>query len=638
MSGDKIVNEPLLGRESAQPHPSTGYAFYVLFVLFCVYLMNQIDRLVFPFIIADIREDFTVTDGQYGLLVGFGFGIFFVIVGLFVGPLADNFSRRNILVAGLVFWSAMTFFSGLAKSYIHLLLARLGLGIGTAACNPPAFSILSDYFPPEKRTLANSIYTMGIYIGGGASSILAGQIAAQRGTAHAFSWRSLLKIFGYIGFAIGALAILTVREPRRGTFAKPSADKKDKEARKFTVRETIRYIMATETCWKYFIAAGIRTMGGNAFGGFVPGYLRTSFPDNIPKLLTSYGLITCIFGATASFGGGAIARRWQAKNTRAGALIGAIGAIASLPFVFGIMFATKIAGVGDSGLALALSCLALEYLTAEVWGGPASAIVSSVLPAGMQGTGFSVYFSISAIIGGAGPQILGLLLQAYASAAGISDVKTYITAFFIVATYVLGALGFILATRNLKKDAALKEEVEVTGVVPELPPLRVLAFKLGAGLLTALTITLVVLSLVLTPPTATASVLSFTSKLPPTNPGGGFATLPFNATLGEPFSPAPALHLLTKAGAVVATGSDSSLVVTATLDTVSAQSWLLEDATATAKAGVATFDGLRIVRANATAAVSSAWSDIFIQFHASHSSQKKHGDISVAVMSVTLSD
>jgi MFS family permease len=453
--------------------------------------MNQIDRLVLPYVQTDMNKTIHFTPAQYALLVGYGFTIFFVVVGIFAGPLADRMNRKVLLMSALVFWSAMMVATGYSTEYWHLLVSRLGLGIGTAACNPAAFSILSDYFPPEKRTVANSVYTMGIYFGGGAGSILAG-IIAQPG--HKLKWELLFQVFGFLGFGIAVVGFLTVREPRRGTFS--AAATTAKPSRKFTPRETIRYLMAAKTPWLYFTAAGVRTMGGGAFGGFVPGFLRSSFTDNVPKLLFSYGAITLVCGAAASFGGGAIARRWQATNKRAGALIGAIGAVTSLPFVLGIMYSTDLIAKESSALVFALCCLGLEYLTAEVWGGPASAVVSNILPAGMQGTGFSIYFAVSSLIGGAGPSILGLFLTHVVKDTGVGSTRTLITALVIVATYFLSAVGFVAGTANLQEDIDLKEHVEATGQIPEVSRKRFLAF-LAAGLVLAyITIVLIVLSLI----------------------------------------------------------------------------------------------------------------------------------------------
>eukprot|EP00161_Ancyromonas_sigmoides_P004886 TRINITY_DN1514_c0_g1_i2.p1 TRINITY_DN1514_c0_g1~~TRINITY_DN1514_c0_g1_i2.p1 ORF type:complete len:405 (-),score=94.76 TRINITY_DN1514_c0_g1_i2:543-1757(-) len=362
----------LVNADKSAPPKTSMYAFYVLAVLTVTYFTNQLDRLILPFIKTNMQEDIKFTNGQYGLLFGYGFSIIFVIVGLFAGPLADKYNRKIILFAGLITWSAATFATGYAKHFWELLVLRIMLGVGQSLCNPPAFSILSDYFAPERRPVANSVYTMGIYFGGGAASVLGGTLADSN-----FGWRETLRLLGYIGFGIAVLGLATVSEPIRGRF-KPKNDENgpenddllsknddllgenddftskngngprinreepvSNEARVFTPLETVKYLMALGTPWKFFVSAGIRTMGGYSFGGFVPSYMKQSFPDNVPKLLVMYGIVTLVFGAAASFGGGALSKRFGAKNKKAPAYIGAIGAIVSLPFVFMIMFATK---------------------------------------------------------------------------------------------------------------------------------------------------------------------------------------------------------------------------------------------------------------------------------------------------------
>lgn len=497
---DGADNLPLLSTNDAPEREKGGglYPYWVLFVLTGIYFTNQIDRLVLPFVVSDVRKDISFSDGQYSLLIGYGFSIIFVLVGLLIGPLVDRYNRTVILLVGVIFWSTMTLTTGFAKKYVHLLVTRIGLGIGTALCNPAAFAILSDYFPPEKRTLSNSVYSMSIYLGGGLGSILSGVVAKHDidKNKDGISWRFMFQLFAFIGFGFSALGIFTLREPTRGRFSKSTSV--SKPARKFAISETVQYLMASKTAWRFIVAAGIRNMGGLAFGGFVPSYLRTSYPDNVPLLLMIYGGVTCFFGAAASFGGGAISRKLGERTKRAGAYVSAIGTMIGIPFVLGIMFSHKLIHANNAALAFALSCLALEYLTAEVWGGPSSAIISNILPAGMQGIGFAVYFAMISLIGGAGPEILALFLQEFAP-AGVSDTRTYITAFIIVASYTLSSLGFLISSRSVEEDIKVKESVEAHGDIPAVSPTRKVVMIVGIVLLSLLTIALVVLSLVLKP-------------------------------------------------------------------------------------------------------------------------------------------
>ena len=160
---------------------SPKYRRYVLWVLTLVYTFNFIDRQILVILQEPIRESLILTDTQLGWLTGFAFAIFYVTLGIPIARLADNSNRKNIVAISLSIWSAMTAISGMAQNFIHLLLARIGVGIGEAGCSPPAHSIISDYYPPEKRATALSIYSMGIYLGVFVGFIVGGIIGKMYG-------------------------------------------------------------------------------------------------------------------------------------------------------------------------------------------------------------------------------------------------------------------------------------------------------------------------------------------------------------------------------------------------------------------------------------------------------------------------
>ena len=134
----------------ATPEVSKSYARYVLAILFLVYVFNFIDRQVLSILLEPIKEDLGVSDTFMGFLTGFAFVFFYTFAGIPIAGLADRGSRRGIIALGLLVWSGMTALSGMAQSGLQLALARIGVGVGEAAGTPPAHSLLSDYFPPER--------------------------------------------------------------------------------------------------------------------------------------------------------------------------------------------------------------------------------------------------------------------------------------------------------------------------------------------------------------------------------------------------------------------------------------------------------------------------------------------------------
>ena len=147
------------------PTYSESYKRYDLLALTGVYIFNFIDRQILVILQESIKNDLGLSDTQLGLLTGFAFAIFYVTLGIPIARLADRSNRKRIIAISLAVWSIMTVLSGRAMNFVQLLLARIGVGIGEAGASPPAHSIISDYYPANKRATALATYSMGIYIG-----------------------------------------------------------------------------------------------------------------------------------------------------------------------------------------------------------------------------------------------------------------------------------------------------------------------------------------------------------------------------------------------------------------------------------------------------------------------------------------
>ena len=144
---------------------SPGYSNYVLSVLFFVYVFNLLDRNILAILLDPIKEELGASDTAMGFLTGFAFAVFYTFAGIPIARLADRGVRRSIIAAGLAGWSVMTALCGVVQTFGQLALARIGVGVGEAAGTPPAHSLISDYFPLERRATAISIYNTGISVG-----------------------------------------------------------------------------------------------------------------------------------------------------------------------------------------------------------------------------------------------------------------------------------------------------------------------------------------------------------------------------------------------------------------------------------------------------------------------------------------
>ncbi len=201
----------------AVPGESRAYRWYVLGLLMIIYAMNFIDRQIVTILAPYLKADLELTNAQIGLLYGTAFAMFYALLGIPLAKLADGWSRVKTLSLGLVFWSSMTTLSGFAGNFAQLGAARMGVGVGEASGSPAAVSLLSDYFPKSIRATIFALYTTGMYIGMGASLMIGGYVVATwPGHWGLAGWQAAFIIVGAPGLLLGALLILTVREPKRG--------------------------------------------------------------------------------------------------------------------------------------------------------------------------------------------------------------------------------------------------------------------------------------------------------------------------------------------------------------------------------------------------------------------------------------
>lgn len=227
--------------------PSSGEAGYVLAVLMLAYILSFVDRNVLAILVGPIRAEFAITDFQFSLLHGTAFTLFYVLLGVPFGWLADRYDRRRIILGGVAFWSLMTALCGFARGFASLFAFRVGVGVGEATLSPAAYSLLGDCFPPGRLRWATSIFAMGITLGTGISYLVGGwlyeyfaALASQGGgIPYGLSaWQATFVVVGASGVLVLGL-LFFVREPlRRGdTREEPPA-----------FAETLAWLRANRRC------------------------------------------------------------------------------------------------------------------------------------------------------------------------------------------------------------------------------------------------------------------------------------------------------------------------------------------------------------------------------------------------------
>src|SRR5215203_2528773 len=190
--------------------PVRNYSWYALGLLTLVYVFNYLDRTIIYILLPLIKREMAFTDVQLAMLGSMSFVIFFTVLGIPFGRLADRAVRKNMIAAGLAVWSVFSGLTGFANGFWSLLICRVMVGVGEATLGPAALSLLSDYFPPRVRATVQAVYSSGIAIGAGLAFFFGGWLGQYYG------WRLAFYALGFPGLAI-ALAVYLLREEPRGT-------------------------------------------------------------------------------------------------------------------------------------------------------------------------------------------------------------------------------------------------------------------------------------------------------------------------------------------------------------------------------------------------------------------------------------
>jgi len=392
-----------------ESYPPAGYAWYVVGVLTLAYIFSFIDRQILSLMVGPIQQDLRISDKQMSLLMGASFAVFYTFFGIPLGRLADTRSRRALVAVGIAGWSVMTAGCGLARSFWQLAAFRMGVGVGEATLSPSAYSLISDYFPPERRSTAISVYSMAIYVGSGLAFILGGsvtQLAAGQqspvlplvGPVH--SWQLVFFLVGLPGLLV-ALLLLTIREPDRKGVTRTKDGSATAPAPLRAVWAYVRDNRATFLCLN--LGLGLVALYGYGSTSWVPTLFIRRFGWTQGRTGLVFGLIVAVSGTLGIVTGGKMAD-WLRKrgHTDADLRVALLAAAAGLPFV--VLFPLAPA----AHWAATLLAPVVFFMSAPF--GVAPAAIQQMMPNTMRAQATALYlFAINLIGIGLGPTAVAVL-------------------------------------------------------------------------------------------------------------------------------------------------------------------------------------------------------------------------------------
>ncbi|QPQ56347.1 MFS transporter [Allosphingosinicella flava] len=405
----------------------------VLAILLLAYIFNFVDRQILSILQIPIKAELGLSDGQIGLMGGLAFALLYSGLGIPVAWLADRKDRVTIISVSLGVWSAFTALCGTAQNFWQLFLCRMGVGVGEAGGVAPAYALISDYFPPEKRARALAIFSLGIPIGSALGVFFGGWLASN------IDWRSAFMIVGLAGIALVPLVLLGIRDPGRGRF--DSGGKAGGEAPPFAT--VARTVARKPSFWLLSFGAACGSIVGYGLAFWLPPFLTRSFGLALVDISWFYGSVALVGGMAGVWLGGWFGDKLGSIKPSGYPLIPAICFLLAAP--------VYAAGIFAPSLPVAWVMFAIGTALGLAWLGPVVAAVQHIVPPAMRATASASFLLINNLLGiGFGIYVLGFMSDRMTATHGDEALKY--SMFYGLGFYLLSATLYALAARRIGRD------------------------------------------------------------------------------------------------------------------------------------------------------------------------------------------
>ena len=391
-----------MNQANTAPYPRAKTAWYMVILLTLAYIISYVDRIVLGLLVDPIQKDLGVSDAQMGYLLGPAFGIFYATMGLPLGWMADRKRRVTIVTCGIAIWSAATAFCGLARSYVHLFLMRMTVGVGEATLSPCSMSMIADSFPIEKRGRAIAVYSTALSLGAFIAYLLGGAVLELMESADRVvfpiigeirPWQGVFIIVGLPGLLL-ALLMMSVREPVR-------RDLKKGDSSKF--RDMLKYVAARPlTFITFMLPFCLMTTIAYAHFWLPTGWIRT-FGWETTDFAYVKAFVTLAAGPGTVLIAGALSDRFVVrKRTDAPLIIAIVGVMVMVPS--GILIFV----MPNSTLAFVMLGIHLVGIATTTATGVTALLM--ITPAQFRGQIVAIYYMCISITGlMLGPTTVGVL-------------------------------------------------------------------------------------------------------------------------------------------------------------------------------------------------------------------------------------
>jgi predicted MFS family arabinose efflux permease len=418
--------------------PNISGRAWVLAVLTLTYTFNHVDRQILVILLEPIKAEFGLSDGQVGWLTGLSFAAFYATLGIPVAMWADRGNRRNIISLALGVWSAMTAISGFAQNFWHLLLARMGVGIGEAGGTPPATSMIADLYPPQERAMALGIYTSGIGLGIMAGFALGGYIYELYG------WRAAFFAAGVPGLILALIVRFGIKEPVRGL-----ADQRKDDGPAPSLGETLKFIFSQSSYLWLLAGCLLICISANAFLVFTSSHLQRTYALTPGEVSLPLGILIGGVGSLGAVVLGRVCDVLSKRDLRWRPLIIAAGAGIALPFAWMFLRAPTV----ETAYAWNIVPSFIGLIYASV----AYTASQELVKLRMRSFASAFMLFCLTLIGiGCGPLIAGMLSDHFSAQGAAQPLARSLE--MILAFNAASIACLLMATRNYRRDVARAAE------------------------------------------------------------------------------------------------------------------------------------------------------------------------------------
>lgn len=410
---------------------------FVLFMLTAVYVFNFVDRQILVILQESIKQDLNLSDTQLGLMTGFSFAIFYVSFGIPIAKMADKGNRRNIVSYSLLLWSLMTALSGRAISFIQLLAARIGVGIGEAGGSPPSHAMISDLYPPQKRATAMAIYTTGISVGVLLGLLIGGFVN------QAYGWRMSFYLVGIPGIIFAIIFRLTVKEPKRIVATQKSSDEH------FSILEVARFMFKKKAFLWMAIGSGLSSYVQYSIANWFPPFLARIHGMTSAEIGLWLSILFGFGGGIGYFMGGFLTDKFRTRGMKFYLKFPAYAVLLGTPLLIFSVFA-------DSQLN-SLIFIAVPCVTSALYLAPVISLTHGLVKPRMRATASALLFFILNIIGlGFGPLLTGIISDQLYTSMGEDAIRWALAHNLLPAA--IAFICYLLASKSISDDLELNED------------------------------------------------------------------------------------------------------------------------------------------------------------------------------------